>query len=366
MAEGQQSKDTGGFNAAIILISIFAAIAFIWFKYSQEIITLLFHLRVYELKLFTYFNENAQQISTELLQKANDKNLSYFDFRALLIKASPFIMIFYAACVIPLCIKLWRSQQKTFKKFFSLVTLRQQEKKLWPQITPIVNLQLLKEDIDKGPWAMANNPTEFCKQHNLLIAPPKPEYGEKATQLTADLDLAKTKAIYEKSLGPKLTHIDTLPMHIKALFAVFAARAMEERDGPAKLLKTMSKSAYNIGKINFSGAQELFDKYKNADLIQSIVQQHAYIYTMMSSILALGRIDGVIAAAEFLWLKPYDRTLWYVLNNVGRQTSWTDTAGIYAHWKAEQALQHKLEEPVVDEAVNALKEAIAQVIYKDN
>ncbi len=34
----------------------------------------------------------------------------------------------------------------------------------WPQITPVLDLDLIKTDIDKGPWAMAMTPMQFCKR----------------------------------------------------------------------------------------------------------------------------------------------------------------------------------------------------------
>jgi intracellular multiplication protein IcmP len=41
-----------------------------------------------------------------------------------------------------------------FKKLYNMDTLAAAERKNWPQISPVIKLDLVKEDIDKDPWAM--------------------------------------------------------------------------------------------------------------------------------------------------------------------------------------------------------------------
>ena len=81
----------------------------------------------------------------------------------------------------------------------------------------------------------------------------------------------------------------------------------------------------------------------------------------MASLLQASRDDGVVPSSEFLWLKPIDRRLWYVLNCVGRQTPYSEVAGPFAHWKAERAMKRKMLVPMVDEAIRALEIAIKEV-----
>jgi intracellular multiplication protein IcmP len=99
-------------------------------------------------------------------------------------------------------------------------------------------------------------------------------------------------------------------------------------------------------------------------MVKKITDGHAYILTVMASMLTLARLDGVQASADFLWLKPIDRRLWYILNTVGRQTPFVEVAGIFAHWVAEKELERKLLIPMVEEATNALELALQDIIYK--
>ena len=84
----------------------------------------------------------------------------------------------------------------------------------------------------------------------------------------------------------------------------------------------------------------------------------------MASMLEEARQDGVQASADFLWLKPLDRRLWYTLNTVGRQTPFIEVAGIFAHWIAEKEAQRRLRVPMVEEATNAVELALKDVVYR--
>ena len=42
-------------------------------------------------------------------------------------------------------------------------SLRNQENVNWKQVIPVSALNLTDEDIDKGPWAMAQTPMEFLE-----------------------------------------------------------------------------------------------------------------------------------------------------------------------------------------------------------
>ena len=103
---------------------------------------------------------------------------------------------------------------------------------------------------------------------------------------------------------------------------------------------------------------------QNERCVQWAQQRHAYVFTFMATMLEIARADGVLASAEFLWLKPLDRRLWYVLNAVGRQTCLVEVAGSFAHWLAEKKLGRGLRTPMIKEAVNSLEMAVEGMLYE--
>ena len=68
---------------------------------------------------------------------------------------------------------------------------------------------------------------------------------------------------------------------------------------------------------------------------------------------------GVLAPAQFVWLRAHDRALWYPLNNLGRQTLHMEAMGATAHYKAEKLAQRPIPRPKVVDAVKSLVEFMA-------
>lgn len=361
---GQQGNAGAGTDLAWMIAGAFAAILAVWFAGKDYILHGLLVYKYYQMELIALFSPHKAHPIMEWLWSSMDypEEIDYDKMQKVLHQVGQYYKYFTA----PLCfgfayILFILSPSGHFKKSHNIMTLREQESKLWAQITPVVSEQLHKEDIDKGPWASAKSPMEFCIEHEILIPPvrdPKNPYAD----LIATIDEEKARNCLIKQMGPRLENPDNLPIHMKSLIGCFAARAMEERELPAKLLRQISASA-SEEELDFSGGQELFDKYKNEPLIQKVFSNHAYVYTMMATMLEVARSDGVFASADFLWLKPYDRPLWYMLNNVGRQTAFPEVAGPFAHWRAEKTMRRRVNTPMIEEGVKAFKGAIAQIIY---
>src|SRR5262249_3370460 len=125
-----------------------------------------------------------------------------------------------------------------FQTVFSMKSMRQYEQKDWPQITPVVSLNLAKEDINKGPWAMAMSPMQFGKAYRLLEEKTGDD-GKPAVTLIR----SEAYQVFVMQLGTLWTHVNALPIYTKALFAIFAASANNDRDSANKLIKQINDSA---------------------------------------------------------------------------------------------------------------------------
>jgi len=238
-----------------------------------------------------------------------------------------------------------------------MASLRKCEQSNWPQITPISKLNLIEQDLDEGPWAMAQMPMVFAKKNGILKE--HEEDGKPGVKVVPGI----AHRVFALQLGPAWSGPAALPVHAQALFAIFAARANRDADGANALIEQIALSS-NSGKLDFSGVGKLLNKYQNSKLVALATQKHAYMLTIMASMLVLGRTDGVIASSEFLWLKPVDRKLWYMLNSVGRQTAVSEVAGPFAHWLAEIRVGRPMRVPMVDEAAKALEVAVEDILYE--
>lgn len=101
----------------------------------------------------------------------------------------------------------------------------------------------------------------------------------------------------------------------------------------------------------------------NEDKIKKITDKHFYKKTVFAALLEAAREDGVLASCEFLWLKTVDRDMWYILNNVGRKSSHAECAAPWAHFLAEKALERKIANPMVSNAIIALDQYMFDTSY---
>ncbi len=260
--------------------------------------------------------------------------------------------------IIMACVLYTRHSTSRFVKSYSMKSLSKCEVENWPQIAPVLGLDLVKQDLDKGPWAMANLPLDYCKANNLI------EMAEKDGQKIWTVKKPEASRQFVLQAGQLWPGLDKLPIHLQALCVIFMARADHKRDLADKLIIQIASSA-GTGKLNFTGVKEALEQFKNARLIQWLERRHAFTTTLMTTMLEVARSDGVLASSEFIWLKPVDRRMWYVLNTVGRQTAVIEVAGAYAHWLAEKKLQRSMKTPMVKAAVLALEETVANILYVD-
>lgn len=249
----------------------------------------------------------------------------------------------------------------------SMKSLVNQEAELWPQIEIVRKLNLVNEDLESGPWAMAMTPMQFAKKYNLIEIGLAERIGSQfskteSPEFKITLIRPRAERVFSAQLGRPFQKVEILAPYRKAIFAILAARVGRDGKSSHKLIKQMAISAAK-GSLDYSGVDELLKKHINNPAVQKILQKHAYEFTVFASLLLAAREDGVVASADFLWVKPIDRRLWYVLNNVGRQTPVVEVGGIFSHWYTELALKRLISVPDVAGAVDALQLALSDIIF---
>lgn len=260
-----------------------------------------------------------------------------------------------------------RNVKMRYRKRYDMNSLARQECSIWPQINPVLGAGIEAAEINKGAWAMAQSPLEFCRHFNLLtIQVELPQTAlAKGPKFSMVLDKMRAGQVFSSQLGKLWAGADRLPIHRRALLATFLARGCRDTQSARNLLAQINRSCAHgkLDKMDFAGADALWKKHINNRQIKDIINVHAYESTVLVALLLYAREDGVFAAADFLWLKPFDRRLWYVLNNVGRQTAFCEAAGVHAHFLAERALNRALRTPMINEAVKGLQLALDDIIY---
>ena len=380
--QGQQNSSQG-IEIVYYIGALFLILGYAWYQYHAQIVAFILEIQLYQAYVMLFplglLAETAQDmlpaqyaapimlITQSLAQTINDiHNMNYGNTTfAEMAEVISRVGIYFAAYTSPIWVAIAVFIQTTgvataFDEKYKMEDFRRKESVNWPPINTVLGSKLLKQPIDGGDFGMCLQPMEFAKKHNLL------DISISAGKPVATVNRARAHQHFISQMGPRWEgNLQNFPPYIIALFAIFASKANHDTKGAAALMRQISESSYNGNKkLNFSGSYALLGKHVKSMKVARAVGAHAYLLPAMASMLEAARDDGVIATPEFLWLKPTDRRLWYMLNSVGRQVAFTEVGGPFGHWKVEKRLRRPLKTPMVEEAITALEIGVSEIIYK--
>ncbi len=311
-----------------------------------------------------------------------------------------------------ICIGRRLSVTDVCRRTMTMHKLLQENMPFAPCIAPALNWPggILKEPLDKGPWMAARQPVQFAAMHGLLLTPGNPPDIVPAGELLGDdhlarcdspwlrrrekglrLDRKKTLALYASQLATPWRGYEALPPYLKKLAGAWALFAADEKDQAQRLLDGMSLSFRAPVPARKGGLCRTFPFFRpgtrghgycidchmdretekavlralaDKTISQAIGRHGCWQDMALLALYEQARQRGILATAEFIWLKPVNRQLFYLCNNMGRRTAWPETAGAWAHYTAEKTLAaldplaDGIREPHVIEAVNALEMAL--------
>lgn len=364
----QQQQQSGGSTdnsmaPVWLTLLLFFVMYVVWRTAHQHIVAFVFYLNVLQAKLVSLFISDSQlENNVYLMQTVNPETIDWDQFMYLTRSVGDYIRYPVVAILGLLAVFLYRSNVTLkFRRAHNMSSLRAQEQHNWLAIMPVIKEDLVSTEINKGPWAMALTPMEFARKYKLLKKEDSlldnPVPGQ---EMTASIKKGDAKRVFTLQLGPYWDGFERCPPQAAALAAVFMARMNRDRNSASLILEALDRSVAT-GKPDYSVMRPILKKYQNMENVQEIIAKHAYLLTVMASLLEASREDGVVPSAEFLWLKPIDRRLWYMLNCVGRQTPFSEVAGPFSHWRAEKVMGRRTLVPMIDEAIKALEIAIKEV-----
>lgn len=175
-----------------------------------------------------------------------------------------------------------------------------------------------------------------------------------------DLDIAKAEGVMLEQLGSLWQGQDNLPLHIEAMFAIMGAHMIGHPGsgglrGDLTVTYTLQKDVEKRdAQVKALIAPFIADE-KVKEAINSVAAKHAWTSTILIEFFEQSRsAQGVLATAEFLWLKSIDRPLYYVLNNVGRRAFHVEGSGAICHYFYEKRASRSLPDPKFDKALEGI------------
>ncbi|MBP9725964.1 MAG: type IVB secretion system coupling complex protein DotM/IcmP [Gammaproteobacteria bacterium] len=362
---GQQPDNSLGPLWIMLFICIIGGL--IWYFLHAYLMLVFLKLKVIEMEVIGLFTSRLDGVRA-YASTVSPGAVTFVQAQYVASSVGKYIAIPCVVLMLLLAVVIYKAASATgYRRSYNMKELSQAQQEIWPQIKPVVPLNLIKEDIRKGVWAMSLTPMEFAKQKRLIIEEeimPLEDELLRRKRVIAKLDKGRANALFTLQLGRLWRGFEALPPYLQALFGVFAAKANGDRDTAYAVLAALSR-AYDSEKntIVCENPLLLCRKYMNVKAVKLVMTSHAYELTVMSSMLELSRYDGVLSSSDFLWLKPIDRKAWFVLNGVGRRTPVCEAAGVFAHWLAEKELGKKSVLPMVESATLALESALTEIAY---
>jgi len=327
-----------------------------WFVFHEQIASGTRWIRVGQLYIYGFFNDDYEPLRQRLIALHPDQ-ITFTMLHQLNLKVTGLLKIVFAVILgILASIAFFLKSGTTYKRRMTIDDIIDEHAKGFPVITPIVKSDPMKAPhrilgqpvpAKLPPWSEALAPEEWIAFH----AVPMPQN---------QLDRTYARLAFAKQLRGRWQGSAKLPWHLKALFAAFSMKANGERQESDEFLAKLStywdpKKGLNLDNAMRKEITKVLRDPKRGMVSEKIARQHAFVATAMLRMLKMARDNGgVLASAQFLWLRPLDRTLWYPLNNLGRGATHTESSGAIAHFRAELAADKPIPNPQLDSAVDAL------------
>ena len=353
--KGHQQEDDGT-AVILILMGLGLFLFLIWGKINESFSFTRFNLFDYYTNIIMFFTEPFGITPANVLEVKD--SLTVYQRGELTaddaVEMSHKMSLFF---ITPLVVILgWfyvikKPQKNIYNRKFTRKQLIHDQKKLWTWLYPIADLPF-DLSLEKGEWAMAKRPLDFAKKYQLL---------------DDDLNLIEKKAdvIFASQVGKLFNGFENLEPHQKALMAIFAANTHQTKESKAEAIKWISILNISFKNQDYSWVEDGWNKYKDHPRIHATLERHAYVYTVMLSMLENARggsgTNGVFPTNYWIWLKPKERLNYLVQNTLGRRESFVECAGIINHFLAEKILGRKILRQQTEKATQGLKEAIGNI-----
>ena len=353
-----------------LICAIIGGICFaIWFFFHDQLTLLVKWIRIGEIYMVRLiYGPNfmiADDVQNEYMKiwinwlpKATPADFPpYLIKRSTLIAVVPLRLLFLAIMGMMTVFVIFRGPGTQYKRRMSLEMLMAEQAKSFPAIGPF-----LKFDPRKLPFRAPGQPVPaqlpmFSEQ----LSPEEWLAYHEIKWSGSQLDYNKAYQALALQLGQRWQGPDKLPIHGQCLYAACALKVVRKRKDCEEMLNMMADSwtpekGFRPSAKLKAKVRAVIKNPKTGGVLQKFADMHAFETTALLRCLMRAREEGgVLAPAEFLWLRGHDRTLWYPLNNLGRKSYSPEAAGALVHLTNELIAGQKIPTPRFDEVIRGLE-----------
>ncbi len=378
MSNGQQAGDTlyeGGIGWAIMLCILAVLLWIFWYFYAVEVRDIVRWIRYGEMWLVSWFvgdeyeiiyrgkeyNFHAGVEATAAYEKAKLKymHLSYFSALAMQPLKIPIIILLSLGAL--WCI--FKGPRTQHRKRMSLEDLIAVQSRIFPVISPFVKFNPSTQPprppgapvpVELPLFAEALGPEEWLAFNNIQVPDGK-------------IDNASAAKAFVKQLGKPWRGAKATDGYKQVLLAAFCLKASRKRELSDDMLSRLATCWSAKGGLKIPGkllaeARNILKDKKLAGKTLAQANRHAFEVTALLRALQYAREEGgVLAPAQFVWLRAHDRALWYPLNNMGRQSFHMEALGAMSHFKAERLTRRPIPVPKIEGALQTIQEYMSSL-----
>lgn len=276
---------------------------------------------------------------------------------------TPYKWIMGFLMAVMVVIVFFRGPTSLFRRKLDLEGLMKEQAKTFLTIVPFLNFNpqtmpvrppgaAVPEDLPL--FAEALSPEEWIA-HNQV---PMPD---------GEVDEAAARKAFAKQMVGPWRGWKALPKELQILLAAFCLKASRQRAESDEMMGRLAACWHHEKGMQFSGDRTLHAEARRvlkdkdiSGLALRNANRHAFVTTALLRALDTARMEGgVLAPAQFLWLRGQNRTLWYPLNNIGRQGFHPEALGAMAHYRMEKQIDRPIPKVRVQDAVDSLKGYLA-------
>ena len=369
----QQKSPHEDFLMTFFAVFVIGGICFlIWYFFDTELKSALRWIRWAEMHLVyllfgdeVALNKNRYGSSATVgnwrywLPKLDpDKHINFDNIKIMtMLAVLPLKYVFMVVLALLAMIVMFKGPGTHYRRRMTLETLMQEQAKSFPTIAPF-----LKFDPRKLPYRVPGQPVP--SQLPLFAEALSPEewlaYHEVGYS-GGKIDAGRAYQALALQLGKRWQGPQKLPVHMQGLYAAFALKTVRKRKQSDELLNALALSWSAEGGFRpssklVSEIRKIIKDPRVGGELLKYANMHAYETTAMLRCLQRAREEGgVLAPAQFVWLRGHDRTLWYPLNNLGRKAYHAEAAGAMVHYTNELIAGQRIPTPRLDEVLRGFE-----------
>ena len=365
---GSRSVEEGMMLWGVVLLFVGAGSCFAWWRFHGEIAGAVMGLQRWQMHLIAHFTGSYTSLDAEVA--ATDPSSVKFGalWRLLHNVGGFFRYPAVAAIALAALMCLLRAAPSRFTRDISLPRLMAIQAEVFPSASAFVGRGLKLTKVRDG----APRPSD-----------PALHAGEWIQRFAVggggcfDAELAVQALGLQ--LGPVWGGLEGAAPQVRCMFAVFALHSSRRRDDALHLLGILSKSLpveprdgpggppapLAFGQDAVAEADRVLLDRRLIASCKEVASKHAFTAPAMMSVLTLARAQaGVLAPAQFAFLKMVDRQLWYALHSLGfpggqnraeQPNPRIEAAGARDHWAAERDVGHPLPLPSLDRSLAVVR-----------